>query len=316
MPSRPGAPARLLGAFALLALGCGQFREGPPSGADASADADGSGSPDAPASEAGGCSQGSCPTGCCDENGVCQHGSLSTLCGEEGHACADCTSTGQVCALNDAGPGHACAPVPVTCTPQSCTGCCEGNNCRSGTDLAACGGGGRSCAPCPLGDACQNGACVASGTCGSSSCAGCCDAAICRSGTDPGACGAQGQSCASCGTGLGCYPTGSYGGGVCADSVGCGPENCPSGCCDSFYNCQDGTDNLACGSGGIDCAVCGGIGSCVARACTDSTCSPLDCTGCCDDFGVCQQNVQSCGSAGARCVQCPSGSICSSDTCR
>jgi hypothetical protein len=49
---------------------------------------------------------------------------------------------------------------PIPCTPQSCTGCCTGNDCRPGNGTSFCGVGGGPCIDCSTtGQACNSGVC-------------------------------------------------------------------------------------------------------------------------------------------------------------
>ncbi|MFZ5442181.1 MAG: hypothetical protein ACOZQL_19390 [Myxococcota bacterium] len=56
--------------------------------------------------------------------------------------------------------GASCGPAK--CTPQSCAfGCCDSSGtCQAGSSDAQCGGQGRACAACVLGQTCQLGQCV------------------------------------------------------------------------------------------------------------------------------------------------------------
>jgi hypothetical protein len=256
--------------------------------------------------------------GCCDQQGVCHDGKEASSCGKSAQACVDCTAQGLVCAAStsDGGGGTCASGKPVTCTPQNCAGCCEGNYCRPGSALDACGVSGDACIACPLGAACASGACVADASaCSSSNCLGCCIGATCYIGTDNSQCGAGGQKCDNCYGKGGCSRTGAIAGGVCTTSAGC---SCTTGCCDDFYQCHTGDDALACGGGGSSCGVCENGGTCTSNACTLGTCNAQNCSGCCDDFGVCRTStdLDHCGHHGDHCATCPSsGYACNGGEC-
>jgi hypothetical protein len=46
------------------------------------------------------------------------------------------------------------------CSPSSCSGCCEGSQCLSGTGTSSCGSGGKPCQTCSSNQLCQSGACA------------------------------------------------------------------------------------------------------------------------------------------------------------
>ncbi len=137
------------------------------------------------------CSPQNCP-GCCTSTG-CVGGTSDTQCGAAGGQCQDCTAQGETC------QNEACAPL-VTCGPQNCPGCCEGNTCMFGGDPAACGFGGLQCQDCSaFGQTCTNGTCQSS--CNQFNCAGCCDAnQQCQPGFLDAQCGGQGNACVNCTT--------------------------------------------------------------------------------------------------------------------
>lgn len=87
------------------------------------------------------------------------------------------------------------------CNPANCGGCCQGNTCRVGTELAACGVSGGSCNVCSSSQACSAGACV----CNPASCpSGCCAGNTCATGTTVSQCGAGGLACVPCEAGQTC----------------------------------------------------------------------------------------------------------------
>jgi hypothetical protein len=266
--------------------------------------------------DAGSCA---CAAGCCDDAGACQPGTAATACGSGGQACNDCTEYYFPCAPADGG-GTCAAEKVVTCPPENCGGCCLGNTCLMDGGMAACGARGGACIACPLGESCVSGACTASSGCGPSSCLGCCNGATCDPGVSATACGAGGAACQPCpGTPSepGCFATGPYGGGICTLKIDCGPANC-AGCCDPFYVCHAGTEQIACGTGGGPCGVCSGGGACTGSTCSNGTCSGMNCPdGCCDGFGVCQHGTtaSACAASPGLCAVCPGGSGCDAGTC-
>lgn len=107
--------------------------------------------------------------------------------------------------------------------------------------------------------------------CSSVSCAtGCCNTSNqCITDETAPACGTGGAECMSCGT------------GSCTNSActappppGCGPETCPTGCCDNAGVCQPGTTNAFCGgpSGGA-CETCSPGAD--RTSCTNRLCMPF-----------------------------------------
>ena len=255
------------------------------------------------------CNAASCPTGCCGNQTVCNSGSANAACGRSGQTCIDCAASGEQCV-----GGSCMAVAPTTCTPQNCAGCCEGNTCRAGSDIKACGSNGGGCVYCPLGEACNGGTCAPSAGCDPQNCYGCCLNGTCYVGLDDMLCGQNGDKCVNCNGA--CEQTGQLGGGACT------PIQSPcakcAGCCDQPYDsCRPGTDNLACGSNGAGCAVCSDGGTCIGNACTFGSCSSANCAGCCDDYGTCQMQIdeQHCGRAGDLCAVCLAGYSCANGYC-
>jgi hypothetical protein len=74
--------------------------------------------------------------------------------GGSGEASGPCTTS--------CGAGQHCVNGACACDPTSCTGCCSGSTCVTGTDLDACGSGGAACV-----------ACTGVTTCGSAGCGTC-----------------------------------------------------------------------------------------------------------------------------------------------
>lgn len=127
---------------------------------------------------------------------------------------------------------------------------------------------------------------------------------------------------------------GGNGGSSGGSSSGCGPQNCPAGCCDMNGICQGGTTRTACGVGGTMCVTCGPGRICQGGACANPTgggsagggsaggglpgCGPTTCsTGCCDVNNLCVAGTtpQACGIAGRICIGCIGGDLCSNGSC-
>jgi hypothetical protein len=165
--------------------------------------------------------------------------------------------------------------VPVGgCGFATCTGCCDANGgCHQGSDTSACGGQGEQCQSCGM--LCVDGICLnLSSGCGPSNCPGCClGTDVCTDGLHAGACGSGGMQCESCNpasSGGKCVAKESTMGGACVfpTTAGCGNSVCPTGCCVGDL-CVQGTQDIACGSGGIGCQDCTQDG----RTCLGRTCS-------------------------------------------
>lgn len=199
----------------------------------------------------GTCSATNC-NGCCDGTGTCRGGNTNNSCGTGGIACGNCPS-GQACQQQDGGA--------FRCSTFVCTGCnSTTGNCLLGTSASACGNGGTACKACLNGENCVSGACVMGGTCSAANCGGCCDGTACITNTTANKCGKMGASCTAC-SGTNVCNAGTCG-PMTVDSgnpnpTGCGPSNCPNGCCDPLFDsCQAGDTNLTCGSGGKGCIPC------------------------------------------------------------
>ncbi len=84
----------------------------------------------------------------------------------------------------------------------------------------------------------------------------------------------------------------------------CGSDSCPNGCCDNSGRCLLGTDDTACGTGGVACGSCTDLGEmCNEGMCTmsmngqmDAGCDPMACPAdkcffgsmpCCNLTGAC-----------------------------
>ncbi|MBV9947805.1 MAG: hypothetical protein JOZ69_13200 [Myxococcales bacterium] len=160
-------------------------------------------------------------------------------------------------------------PANGACGPNTCPfGCCDfSGQCipRGAVDPNNCGIGGGACIACASNTTCQGGACVrAQPGCGPANCSdGCClDSNTCSSGASPVACGVGGGSCAACDLAHG---------QTCNADAGCGvppPPLCGAGCAgccsgDFLFDqiCAVGTQDIACGAGGVRCQNCTGLGA-------------------------------------------------------
>lgn len=251
--------------------------------------------------------------GCC-QGGQCFSGADSNRCGTNGAPCQDCTESSKSC---DPQSGTCVVGPPPSCSPTTCgSGCCQGNQCLPGNTNAACGKGGTACVDCTtLGKTCDTGAKTCTGPppgCSPSSCTGCCKNNQCLPGADDAACGQGGVPCADCAaSGKICGAQ-----GACVQQPGCGPGSCP-GCCDGTQ-CLGGSDNWACGTGGVPCQDCSAAGgTCSGGSCSAAGCGPGSCNGCCDG-NTCLPGTSkaACGVGGATCKSCgKSFQICSSGFC-
>lgn len=210
-----------------------------------------------------------------------------------------------------------------TCGPSTCPGgCCDANGqCRTGTDVRACGSVGGRCSDCVA-----NGfeVCTSSRvcgrddpSCGAASCPnGCCAVddgrRRCLSGTEPAACGGRGEQCTNCGvSGRACEAASR----TCGSSS-CTPDNC-NGCCVGDQ-CLPGDAATACGASGGQCQACGTGQTCNAvlgRCEGASTCGPANCNGCCDAAGRCVggNDTTACGTGGQACQGCAINQVCVPD---
>ena len=251
------------------------------------------------------CDPASC-SGCCEGN-VCFAGSDPNECGLNGQACLHCESSNLACS-----PQQTC--VQPACGPQTCSGCCFGDECLAGTDPAACGIKGAVCGNClATGGKCvgegTGGVCEGQTTCNASNCTGCCAGTQCLPGFAGSECGFGGQQCGNCqGMGGQCVPVGQ--GGVCEMQGGCTPQSCP-GCC-LGNSCLPGTDPNECGGGGQVCENCASVGGvCISQGgfggfCENNNfCGPQSCQGCCEG-NTCLPGADptACGSFGEFCTDC------------
>ena len=130
--------------------------------------------------------------GCCVGN-QCVTTTTAAACGASGAACKACGKN-QIC-----DPAGTCIDSTSQCGLASCAGCCVGDFCETGTQNAACGTGGDTCANCSAQSrVCQSGVCQAP-ACSAANCAsGCCDGNTCVTGTLNAACGVGGAACTDC----------------------------------------------------------------------------------------------------------------------
>lgn len=168
------------------------------------------------------CNASTCSNGCC--NGTsCVVVTNTAKCGQGGAACAPC------------GAGNTC--VSGVCSP--CNGCVDisTGQCKSGTEMTACGRTGGFCQSCDSlqGQACNGGVCSGGSSCNATTCPdGCCDGATCtaKSTYTQFQCGSgmPGTACVSCQTACdtdaGTCSTGSLPGGFGLD----GGFGFPIGC--------------------------------------------------------------------------------------
>jgi hypothetical protein len=157
------------------------------------------------------------------------------------------------------------------CSYATCSGCCDANGgCHQGSDTSACGGQGEQCLSCN--QLCVDGICLnLDSNCGPSNCTGCClGNDVCTDGLHAGACGSGGMQCESCNpatSGGKCVASTAGTGGACTSpaSAACNDTICPMGCCVGDL-CVQGTQDIACGSGGQDCTQNGR--TCIGRTCS------------------------------------------------
>ena len=303
MPLDAGAEAAAEASSPAEAMGCGA---GPDSGTAV----------DCGAAAHAACGFANCPMGCCDSNGVCQPGSSAAACGGGGSDCQVCPA-GSGCA--ECPPGVLCQTErSCACTPESCpNGCCLGGYqgaCQAGILDDACGSGGTPCVDCTHGMAIE----AEPGTCSTQQCVypapcpfGCLDAqGVCRPGSSNTQCGTGGVACTDCtASGAACAGQGCLSG--LDPTMACNQQTCPSGCCDSFGNCQLGSADAMCGTGGVNCQDCPFLGeSCSGKRCGTADggvgCGWFNCGGCCDSSGVCVpvDSDTQCGGSGSACVDC------------
>ena len=263
------------------------------------------------------CTPAECPNGCCSVEGGrarCLAGTEASACGTGGSACRDCEAEGRSCdpALRTCSVGK--------CDASNCNGCCVGDLCLPGNELASCGAAGQQCLTCAAGQVCRaqpggGGVCEGTPACGPQNCGGCCTPeGQCVTGSDTNACGRQGQACQACPAGQTCGPN-----RTCQPLPTCGPANC-AGCCVG-NNCVIATTPAACGRGGVACQACAQGETCNAGVCQPGPkCGPGNCAGCCVGDDICAVGTQAtaCGAGGQQCNNCAAQNpprVCQGGTC-
>jgi hypothetical protein len=109
--------------------------------------------------------------------------------------------------------------------------------------------------------------------CGPRNCAGCCQGPSCLTGDVAFACGQNGAQCEACNAqtgGFSCFANPSGVGGHCGrpSTAPCDGNSCPTGCCINGI-CAQGSQDIACGSGGGSCVDCTASGlSCAGQQCS------------------------------------------------
>jgi hypothetical protein len=273
------------------------------------------------------CSAASCPSGCCDETGQCRSGVGLTSCGTQGRSCISCPQAGFDTCFPDL---KVCGNSLQTCNAATCpTGCCAVRGgrevCLSGTDDAACGVAGGSCASCSSqGQACDVRARVCAGqVCDAKTCpSGCCQGNQCVPGRNDRVCGQAGRACTDCrAQGQACVPQGASGGACQGGPPVCNAATCPTGCCQGNV-CFPGLDGPLCGRGGAQCASCGPGEICnvASRKCEGvPACGPLNCPGGCCVGNICVSPAEgdtACGLGGGQCANCTGqGKVCKAGSC-
>ncbi len=260
---------------------------------------------------------------------ICFAGSCLTGCLVDGSAFDAGTFESQVaCAICDP------AAAPEAWTPFS--GTPPAGMCPSGD---GCVDGGCVCLPqcvgvCPHAPDGCGGTCPVPAVypgCVTGGAEGCCDEnGVCQPGNTAAAC-TVGGACQSCASTESCAPARDGGTFCCTPGTGCGyscgdpslldacgnpcPFACPANrCCDAHGDCQPGTANAACGSGGApnSCAACTGLlycGSAQSCTCTDGTSNLTPCSGNCTS-GEHGQTCQNGQVVDVQCLGCPPGKIC------
>jgi hypothetical protein len=159
------------------------------------------------------------------------------------------------------------------CGPSTCQGCCQpdGTCLTQMSTPGPCGAHGEQCVFCD--QTCLQGACGNPvSNCGPGTCGGCCaGSTICADGKHDTACGHGGAQCESCNptTGGGqCILQSSGSGGQCQFATSmCNSNSCPQGCCVGNV-CAQGTQDMACGTGGSVCTDCTANGTtCLVKRC-------------------------------------------------
>src|SRR3984885_10771245 len=82
----------------------------------------------------------SCPAGLtCGAGGpnICGDGTCTPSC--SGKACGGSDGCGGTCMTGSCGIGQHCDGGACVCDPTSCSGCCAGSTCQSGSSTSSCG---------------------------------------------------------------------------------------------------------------------------------------------------------------------------------
>jgi hypothetical protein len=146
-------------------------------------------------------------------------------------------------------------PVTLELSPPACArcdGCCDRQQCISGS-VAACGAGGVGCFEC---DPITADRCSPTGRCACGMGPACvqllvadrCIDGLCHCGT----------------TGKACDPDQVCQNGLCV----CTQQSCPTGCCSRDNRCMPGDADTACGEGGSTCMPCSQGQNCTKKQCT------------------------------------------------
>lgn len=106
------------------------------------------------------CGPANC-NGCCLTTSICTSGIHGSACGRGGQPCSRCIPTeGTGTCVAQPNGGGLCQDNPP-CSVATCTGCCWGDICATGTQAFACGTKGQQCLNCVLiGQQCTSGLCT------------------------------------------------------------------------------------------------------------------------------------------------------------
>ena len=213
----------------------------------------------------------------------------------------NCGLCGKSCGANETCVAGACCPNTRVCGNTCLATACSATNCEVCDPVQ-----GKCVSTCSANETCLAGACCPNTrVCGSTCLATACDPSKCEVCSVNPTTGA-GQCVSTCTGSRSCC------GGVCRElntvtnCGGCG-VTCDTSKCEV---CQvDNTGQFRCVSS------CGQNQQCQNGSCVN-VCSPATCTGCCDS-GTCRtgNTNQLCGTGGAICISCPSGTGCQSGTC-
>jgi hypothetical protein len=200
------------------------------------------------APDGGVCNSDTCANGCC-QGGQCIIFITEQACGSGGEAC-------KVCPPGDFCKGG-CFHMMDNCGPSNCPGCCIGTWCATGNQNNSCGKDGLECFDCRPGPDCVPSG--GGGLCGGKppclNCNGCCLDGQCVQGSSDTQCGGQGRVCDNCAVqGWDCVLVGPNSDYRCGRNNFCDKQSC-AGCCFGSV-CGVGTQDVACGTGGVNCVDC------------------------------------------------------------